>query len=161
MNMETRRRVLSRAALALLILLSGLAFMPFTGFSDDELDWQRYAGVYQAQLHVNEDRGAPGSAFLFTGSGYQSNALALVYVDGIVVGAVWTDAQGGAEFLIQTAADDAPGEYFVTLTTDENTSATESFELDSGEPVQPPPPAYDGPVFDLQADLFLPVILKP
>lgn len=161
MKSETRRRLLSRAALSLIILLSGLAFMPFAGFSSEDLGWQRYAGVYQPQLGVNVDRGAPGSAFLFTGSGYQPNTWALIYVDGVVVGVVWTDGQGGAEFLIQTAADDAPDEYFVTLATDANTSATESFELDAGEPVQPPPPAYDGPVFDLQPDLYLPVIQKP
>jgi len=158
MNSERRQKLLSRGALALLILLSGLAFMPFTGFSSDDLGWQLYSGAYQAELDVNHDRGRPGSAFLFTGSGYPANALAIVYVDGIPVGAAWTDANGEAQFLIQTQPGDAPGEYFVTLATDSNTSATEDFELDVTEPLQPPPPGFDGVIFGLQAGLYLPFI---
>lgn len=156
--MNSRQKLLNRGALALLILISGLAFMPFTGFSNDDLGWQRYAGVYEATLDVNHDRGAPGSAFLFTGSGYQPDAWATVYVDGIAVGALMTDQDGNAQFLIQTTADDAPGQYFVTLATDSNTSATAAIELDVSEPVQPPPSGFDGVVLDLQADLYLPTI---
>ena len=147
--------------LALLILLSGLAFMPFTGFSSDDIGWELYSGAYQVDLEVNYDRGSPGSAFHFTGSGYPANELAIVYVDGVPVGNVWTDGGGNAEFLIQTATSDALGEYFVTLATGSNASATEDFELESGEPVQPPPPGFDGSVFDLQAELYLPFITKP
>lgn len=161
MNSESKHQLFSRGAVALLILLSGLAFMPFTGFSNDDLGWQRYAGVYQADLNVNHDRGAPGSAFLFTGSGYQPDTVAIVYVDGVAVGALWTDQDGGAEFLMQTEANDAPGQYFVTLATDSNTTATEDIELDAGEPVQPPPPGFEGPIFDLEADLFLPYMARP
>ena len=155
---EQRQKLLSRGALALLILLSGLAFIPFTGFSSDDLGWHLYSGAYQVELNVNHDRGAPGSAFHFTGSGYPASALAIVYVDGIPVGNVWTDASGNAEFLIQTQTDDELGEYFVTLATGSNTSATEDIELDAGEPVQPPPPDFEGFIFGLQAGYFLPFI---
>jgi hypothetical protein len=158
MNSEQKQKLLSRGLLALLILFSGLAFMPFTGLSSEDLGWQLYAGAYQVDLDVNPDRGRPGSAFLFTGSGYPANALAVVYVDGVPVGAVWTDGNGAAEFLIQTQPDDAPGAYFVTLASDSNTSATRDFELDNGEPLQPPPPGFDGSVFGLQAGQYLPFI---
>jgi hypothetical protein len=157
---EQRQKLLGRGALTLLILLSGLAFVPFTGFGRDDLGWQLYSGVYQVDLTVNHDRGSPGSAFLFNGSGYPAGTLAIVYVDGIPVGNVWTDSAGGAEFLIQTHSDDALGQYFVTLATDSNASATRQFELDDSEPVQPPPSGYDGLVFGLQAGLYLPFIAK-
>lgn len=158
MNPEQKRTLLSRGALALLILISGLAFVPFTGLSGQDLNWQLYAGVYQANLDVDQDRGSPGSAFLFTGTGYPANTLAIVYVDGVPVGVVWTDGNGEAQFLLQTQPDDPPGEYFVTLATDENASDTEDIELDLSEPTHAPPPGYDGPVTGLQAGLYLPFI---
>lgn len=161
MKSENKHTLFSRAALAILILLSGLAFMPFSGFSSDDLGWQLYSGVYHADLNVNPDRGQPGSAFLFDGSGYPANQLAVIYVNGIAVGNVWTDGNGEAQFLIQTQPDNAEGDYFVTLATDSNNAATDDFELDNGEALEPPPDGYDGPVFDLQADLFLPFISKP
>lgn len=161
MKSENQQKLLSRVVLALLILLSGLAFMPFTGFSSDDLGWQLYSGVYQPDLDVDPDRGQPGSAFLFDGSGYPANQPAIVYVNGVVVGAVWTDGSGDAQFLIQTQANTAEGSYFVTLATDGNNSATADFELDNGEPLVPPPTGYDGPVIDLLADLLLPFVATP
>lgn len=160
MSTEQKQAFFSRGALALLILLSGLAFVPFTGLSGEELDWQLYAGVYQADLDVDEDRGSPGSAFLFTGAGYPANTLATVYVNGTPVSLVWTDGDGETQFLLQTQPDDMPGEYFITLATDENNSDTEDIELDPSEPTQAPPPDYDGPVTGLQAGSYLPFIAK-
>lgn len=161
MNAKQKQTLFSRGALALLILLSGLAFVPFTGLSGEDLDWQLYAGVYQANLDVDEDRGSPGSAFLFTGTGYPANALAIVYVDGVPVSVVWTDGNGETQFLIQTRPDDPPREYFVTLATDDNTSDTENIELDASEPTHAPPPDYDGFTSGLQAGLQLPFIANP
>lgn len=154
--MKSEQTHFSRALLALLILLSGLAFMPFSGFSDDDLGWQRYGGVYQAELEVEPDRGRPGSAFLFSGSGFGPNQLALVYLEGVLVGAVWTDGGGEAQFLIQSRTQDADGDYLVTMATDGNASASEDFELESDEPLEEPPPGFDGSVFGLQAGLHLP-----
>ncbi len=158
MNTEQKQTLFSRGALALLILLSGLAFVPFTGLSGKDIDWQLYAGVYQANLDVDEDRGSPGSAFLFTGSGYPANALANIYVNGVPVGVVGTDGNGEAQFLLQTETDDAPGGYFVTLATDQSFSDTEDIELDLSEPTHDPPPDFDGVTAGLQADLYLPYI---
>lgn len=161
MNTEQKQTLFSRGALALLILLSGLAFVPFTGLSGEDLDWQLYAGVYQANLDVNEDRGSPGSAFLFTGSGYPANALAVVYINGVPVSVVWTDGNGETQFLLQTRPEDPPREYLVTLATADNISGTEDIELDASEPTHAPPPDYDGPTTDLRADLYLPFIASP
>ena len=97
---------------------------------------------------------------MFTGSGFGANQLALIYVEGVLVGAVWTDGGGGAQFLIQTRAQDADGDYVVTLATDGNASASEDFELDSGEPLEAPPPGFDGSRFGLQAGLHLPFFAR-
>ena len=64
---------------ASIIFLSGLALLPFAKLSADPLGWQRYAGIYNPDLDVNPNKGFPGTAFVYVGSGYPSNALATVY----------------------------------------------------------------------------------
>ena len=94
---------------ALLLLFSGLALLPFTGFSAEKLDWQRFANIYQPELNVSPAVAAPGSAFVFDGSDYPPLATGTVYVDGIPVGTVTTDASGAVTFAIQTNAVDPVG----------------------------------------------------
>ncbi len=158
--MDRQHKLFSRAALAFLILLSGLAFMPFAGLSSESVGWQSLSGAYQADLNVDPDRGRPGSAFLFTASGFPPNQLGIIYVNGLVVGNVWIDGSGQAVFLIQTQADSAQGDYFVTLATGGNASATEDFRLENDEALEPPPDGYDGPVFGLEAGLYLPFFAR-
>ncbi len=151
----------SQLGYVILVLLSGLAFLPFTSLTADELGWQLYAQIYNPTLEIDEDKGSPGSSFLFVGAGYPPNATATVYVDGSYRGQLTTDSSGRAEFLIQTEADDLPGRYFVTLSTDSNNVATDDFRLEEDEPIIMPPPGFDGLVFNLSGSLpalYLPII---
>lgn len=144
-----RRQIVARLVLTAVILLAGAAILPFSSLSANPLNWQRFAGLYNPKLEVTEDRGRPGSAFHFTAWQYPPNTLATVYIDGSPIGTITTAANGTGEFLIQTDAGDPLGDYDVTLATDPFTSDTDDFRLEDDEPLIPPPPGYDGAVFNL------------
>ena len=57
------RENITRLALALLILLSGLALIPFIDIPADAITWELLAQVYEPTLAVYEDSGAPSSIF--------------------------------------------------------------------------------------------------
>lgn len=158
--LSTKTKVISRIGFMLLILLSGFAILPFTPISADQLDWRAFAGIYQPTLTVNVANGAPGSAFLFQGAGYPASQLATVFVNGIAVGSLPTNASGEAAFVIQTHPLDALGSYQISLATDANASATVPITLDNGS-VVPPPSGFDGPTIALDhTNTFLPIIRR-
>lgn len=156
MNDWQREKVV-RIALTLVILLSGLAMIPFIDIPVEAISWELLAGVYEPSLDVNEDSGAPGSVFAFTGSDYPPNSEAAVYVDGRQVGSVMTDANGTATFTLNTLGLD-PGSYNVTLEVDVNASATEGIELIVGEPTVTPPVGFTGPSLSARMLTYMPVI---
>lgn len=156
MNSWNKEKV-TRLTLTLVILLSGLAVIPFIDIPVEAITWELLAGVYEPKLDVDEDSGAPGSVFAFTGSDYPPLSNAGIYVDGRQVGSVLTNAGGIATFTIDTIGA-ALGTYNVTMEVDINASATESFELKSGEPVVTPPPGFVGPSFSMQNRITLPAI---
>ncbi len=148
-----------RLVLTLLILLSGLAMIPFVDIPVEAISWELLAGVYEPSLGVNENSGAPGSVFAFTGSDYPANREATIYVNGREIGRVMTDAGGMATFALDTTGSPV-GQYNVTLEVDVNASATESIELIAGEPKVTPPPGFGGPGFSLRALIYLPAIQR-
>lgn len=153
-------KTISRLGLIMLILLSGLALLPFSPLSAEQLDWRAFAGIYEAELDVAEDSGAPGSAFLFHGAGYPANQPATILIDGIAAGSLMTNGDGQATFLIQTHPSDALGSYQITLAVDANSSATEDITLND-DPLLPPPPDFDGLVLPLShSNTFLPIVRK-
>ena len=132
-------KLINRSGVVLLVLISGLAVLPLTGLSAEKLGWEMYAGLYEPDLDVlGEDKGAPGSAFLYEGVGYPPNTLATIYVDGDPRGTLFTDGQGSAQFLIQSEIGDPLGRYYISMATDANTSATEDIRLEDDEPIIPP-----------------------
>lgn len=147
----------TRLILMLVILLSGLAMIPFIDIPVEAITWELLAGVYEPKLDVDEDSGAPGSIFAFTGSDYPPLSNAGIYVNGRQVGSVLTNASGMATFTIDTTGA-ALGIYNVTMEVDINASATESFELKSGEPIVTPPPGFVGPGFSMENRISLPAI---
>lgn len=149
---------ITRLALTLSILLSGLALLPFIDIPVEAITWELLAGVYEPALDVDEDSGAPGSIFAFTGSDYPPLSSAAIYVNGEAAGSVMTDAGGLATFKLDTCGASL-GQYNVTMEVDINASATESIELKAGEPVVTPPPGFSGPTFRLQTCIYLPAIL--
>lgn len=146
-----------RVALALIILMSGVAMIPFLNLPTEAIGWEMLAGVYSPDLSVNESSGAPGSTFAFTGSGYPSISPATVYVNGEAVGQVMMDGAGNGTFKLNTLGA-APGQYNVTLEVDSNASATQSIDLDPSGSIVSPPDGFDGPTFFLGSPIFLPVI---
>lgn len=154
---KTRLELFMRSAIALVILLAGVAMAPFVDLPNIRLGWQRFAGVYETQLDVNHNQGQPGSYFHFTGSSYPPNEWAMIMVDGEEVGHVMSNGNGQLAFNISTAQ--APlGPYTVTALVDSNSSASASFTLVSTAPLHPL--QGDGPVFNAIPVVYLPLITR-
>jgi len=149
----------TRLALTLAILLSGVALIPFIDIPVEAITWELLAGVYEPSLDVDQDTGAPGSVFAFTGSSYPPLSIAAIYVNGNQFGSVMTDSNGMATFLLDTSGASV-GQYNVTMEVDINASATENIELKSGEPILTPPPGFEGPTFSLMLPTYLPVVFN-
>lgn len=149
--MNKQHTFLSRTGFALLVVFSGLLMLPLTGLSAAELNWQTFAHSYDADLDIvsEEDKAYPGSAFHFVATGYPPNTVATVEIDGRTRGAVMTDSNGRADFLIQTDSSDPFGRFDVIVYTDANYYDDEDFRLEDDEPFQPAPPGWDGYVFTL------------
>ena len=154
-----KKENITQLVLTLMILLSGGVMVAFVDIPAEAISWELLAGAYEPSLDVDEDSGAPGSIFAFTGSGYPPNSQAVVYVDGRPVGSLMTDAGGMATFTLNTTGA-AEGAYNVTLEVDINASATESIELRAGEPTVTPPPGFEGPNFNMQTLTYLSVIVS-
>ena len=143
-----KKENITQLVLTLMILLAGGVMVAFVDIPAEAISWELLAGAYEPSLDVDEDSGAPGSIFAFTGIGYPPNSQAVVYVNGRPVGSLMTDAGGMATFTLNTTGA-AEGEYNVTLEVDINASATESIELRAGEPTVTPPPGFEGPNFSM------------
>jgi hypothetical protein len=157
---KSRRDIVIRGTISLVILLAGLAMIPFVNLPTNALGWEMFAGIYAPDLTVNEPTGAPGSIFAFSGSNYPVNSLANVYVNGEAVGSVLTDGSGEATFLLETAGS-IPGLYNVTMEVDINASATQSIELISSNPTVTPPPGFPpDPSFSIGNPIYMPIIAK-
>ena len=149
--MNKKHTLLNQATFALLILFSGLLMLPLTGLSAEELNWKAFANSYNADLDIvsNRDKGFPGSAFHYVATGYPPNTIASIEIDGRTRGAVMTDSNGRADFLIQTDGSDPLGRYYVSVFTDANFYASEDFRLRDDKPLQPAPAGWNGHVFTL------------
>jgi hypothetical protein len=154
------RELLSRVALTLLILLAGLAMIPYVDLPNTAVGWETLTGVYTPELNVNETSGGPGSVFAFTGTNYPPNSVSTIYVAGQPIGTVTTDGSGTATFVINTLGL-SPGQYNVTMEVDINASATQSIELVDGEERVLPPPGFNGPTFFLGPVVYLPIVSRP
>lgn len=153
--MKMNRELLTRVLIAVLILTSGLALVPFLDLPKTTLGWEQFAGIYTPELVVEPELGRPGSVFRGTGSNYPANSLATVYVDGNAIGTLFTDNDGSAIFYIHTIGASI-GTYNVTLEVDINASATDSFELVADGPLIPAPPNPSGPIYYLTYVTYLP-----
>jgi hypothetical protein len=148
-----------RISLVLIILLGGMAMIPYIDMPQTAFGWKLYAGIYTPDLDVNAALGAPGSVFAFTGSNYPANSAASIYVNGEAIGVITTDNQGMATFVIDTRGA-AVGVYNVTMEVNINATATESFTLEEdAEPVSPPA-GFTGVTFYVGNVIFLPVNMK-
>lgn len=141
-------RVMIRTAFALVVLLAGIAMVPYVDRPAAALEWRMMAGVYAPELSVHASEGALGSAFAFTGSGFPAHSVATVFVNGRYLGRVMTDGQGSAQFIVQSPTSSiALGHYDITLEVDMNASATQGFSLTHAAPLVMPPGGFTGPGF--------------
>jgi hypothetical protein len=142
------QRTIVRTVVALVILLAGIAMVPYVDRPAAALEWRMMAGVYAPELSVHATEGAPGSAFAFTGSGFPAHSVAILFVNGRYLGRVLTDGQGAAQFIVQSPASSmAIGQYDITMEVDMNASATQGFSLRHDAPLVTPPDGFAGPVF--------------
>ena len=157
---QDAKEAVSRLMITAFVLLGGLLLLPFVGNARAAINWEVFGSVYTPDLSVSDNRGAPGSQFAFTGSGYQPNRLAAVFVNGQVVGGVITDGNGTATFIIDvTGVPD--GELTVVLETDANVSAFKTITVDSAEPVVSPPGGFSGATFGTVGhSTFLPLVQR-
>jgi hypothetical protein len=157
---QERKEAVNRLIITAVILLGGVLLLPYVGSARAAINWEVFGGAYTPDLSVSSNIGAPGSQFAFTGSGYQPNRLAAVFVNGQVVGGVITDGNGAATFIIDvTAVPD--GDLTVVMETDANVSAFKTITVDSTEPVALPPGGFAGPAFGTTgSNLFLPFVQR-
>ena len=143
-----------RILIALSVLLSGMALIPFVGLPEEPFNWQQFAGVYtDPALAINHPAGAPGSFFTVTGYNFPPDETFDVLVNGVKIGEVTSDPAGGFTFLIDTTGAD-PGTYDVKVN-----GATVRFQLVIDAPVQPK--EGEGTVFALPAGIDLHFIYLP
>lgn len=154
--MERFEKVI-RIAIVMVILLAGLALLPYIDVPVEALTWQLYSGVYEASLDVNHTEGSPGSYFLFTGTNYPANALATISVNGEEVAEVQTDGNGDLSFIIATSNSN-PGSYTVTAAVDVNASAAANFTLVIDGQHQPL--EGNGPIISLVEVNYIPAVRK-
>jgi hypothetical protein len=119
---------------ALAILLSAMALVPYVALPSQRIEWQLFADAYEPQLGIDSTIGAPGSFFTVTGTNYPANSQVTVIINGFALGTVTSDGSGGFTFQIDTTAA-GEGNYVVTATANPSATATVSFVLDSAEPV--------------------------
>jgi hypothetical protein len=154
-------KYITRIAIALSVLISGLALVPFMGLPTQGFNWQRYAGVYNpATLQVNHETGAPGSYFTLFGGNFSPNTPVTVSVNGIVLGEVQSSDSGELMFLINSTGADLG---FYAVEASGNESAATQIILQEGAPTWSP--ENEGVVFDLPAGIaaqlrFMPLIIK-
>ena len=153
-----------RLVIALAVLLSGLALVPYVGLPAAAFNWQRFAGAYPYQpptLEIDHDSGKPGSFLNVTGHHYPANSTATIKINNHTLGTVQTDATGSFGFQINTASADE-GTYFVTVTV--NPSATIRFTLDQNAPLYPQ--SGSGPIIIVPASIaftrfvYLPIVFS-
>jgi hypothetical protein len=104
-----------RLALALVIILSGLLLVPFVALPKESFRWQLFAGAYGAApiIDSNYGTGAPGSAFLIAGFGFTPKTTLTLKSNGVTIGTVVTDANGGFRITVVTPGNGL-GRYVVT-----------------------------------------------
>ena len=154
--MEKMEKII-RTLIVLIILLAGLALVPYIDLPVEALTWRLFSGVYEATLDANYVNGKPGSYFLFTGNKYPANTTVDVMVNGDSLGTVESDGGGNFSFILSTTNSD-PGSYTISAVVDINASAAANIALATNAPLRPL--EGDGPIFSLTPTLFFPVIIE-
>ncbi len=125
-----------RLLIAMAILLSGAALIPYISLSSEPFRWQRYADIYepdQPSLAINYVTGQPDSFFSLIGNNFPSDEMATVSINGETLGTVSTNSDGVLGFVLDTANAD---EGFYGITASAGVSASVGFLLDADAPLR-------------------------
>ena len=157
---QERKEAVRRLFIAMFVLLGGVLMLPYMGSARAAINLELFGSAYTPDLSVNDNTGAPGSQFAFTGTGYQPNRLAIIFVNGQVVGGVTTDSNGTATFIVDvTGVPD--GDLTVVMETDANVSAFKTITVDSGALVVNPPGGFSGPILGTTgSSTYLPFVQR-
>jgi len=157
---QTSKEAVSRLFITGFVLLIGILLLPYVGNARASISWELFGAAYTPDLSVEDNKGAPGSQFAFTGSGYPANQLAVIFVNGDVVGSVMTDGSGTGTFIIDsTGVPD--GVLTVVMETDSNMSAFKDVTVDSLEPVVTPPSGFVGKTLGTAGfNTYLPILFR-
>ncbi|MCB9134328.1 MAG: hypothetical protein H6636_02810 [Anaerolineales bacterium] len=127
---------ITRILVALTILLSGAALLPFVDVPAATFEWQRYAGVYEEpELVVNYPSGQPGSFFHFSGAGFGADQDVTVSSNGDMLGMTTTDSAGNLEFNLNSDGAGV-GSYYISVA-EGNTTRTLRVFLWADAPLRP------------------------
>jgi hypothetical protein len=148
---------MSTFVFALVVLFSGLALVPVMGLPAAGFKWQRYANAYvPTTLTLNHYSGAPGSFFTVTGTNYPPSVTATILANGVALGTVQTDSNGGLEFVIDTTGAELG---YYTVAASPVPSVSTRFVLAQDEPSWPQ--GSGAPVLQVPADIALQLIFAP
>lgn len=122
---------LQRLIIASVIVLSGLALIPYVALSNEEFRWQRFAGVYdgEAEVSCNYANGKAGSFFTCVVLNFPANATVTISVQTWqgrwhVIGTGTTSDTGTFNFIIQTDDDLIDGAYGIKAETNPSVETT-------------------------------------
>jgi hypothetical protein len=108
-----------------------------------------------------ENSGGPGSHFLLVGEGFPPNSSLTVYVNGVTLITLTTDANGRFYLLIITPAEMPAGNH--TVTTSGPGDASAGFAITQSAPLPRPADPADGAVWEMEfapgaGRVFLPLV---
>lgn len=136
-----------------------LTLQRFVDYPDPSDKWDFF--VQDPFLNLNYPDGAPGSFFTLTGNGYPANSNVHLFVNGLELGTVSSDASGDFTVLLDTLGAE---EGFYNISASVNPSAFVQLRLDTAQPTHPQ--EGSGTVFTVPPDiafsdlLYLPVIKR-
>ncbi|HEY1011100.1 MAG TPA: hypothetical protein VGE07_00250 [Herpetosiphonaceae bacterium] len=133
-----------RLLIAGLLVVSGLALVPYVGFPAERFNWQQFAGAYDPQptLAVNHQRGHRDSFFAITGEHFLPNSTVRIDVNGRQLGTATADRAGKVAFVLGTDRTDE-GFYVVRA----NQAGSTRFWVDNAAPRWPA--AGAGPTYEV------------
>lgn len=113
-----------------------LTLQRYEAFPDPAGKWDHFShDASPANLEMNYDTGAPGSAFNVVGTNFPINSVASVHVNYQSISNAFTGETGTFTFTLTTDPQTDEGYYIVIVSV--NPTASTMFQLDALEPVRP------------------------
>lgn len=120
-----------RLAIALSIVLAGMALLPYIALPSEHFDWEDFSRVYSDGpiLVINYDTGAPGSSFTISGFNYPANQQVTIKANGHVLGTATTNKDGSFVIQITSSIDSEEGYYEIKAEVNSEGDAADRLSL--------------------------------